>query len=132
MGGPGKEFFAAGKNWSIDAGGLNPENLAMIGQWRVEVTPTQPRKDDLFLHVIQVGGQAARTMDKTELIEAQGLCGARITSGRRAWEVTFSTSGELAGHLECTGAGRAIDTAFANAVQPQAGIMARADKPTGD
>jgi len=129
VGGPGKEFYAAGKNWSIDAGGLEPENLAMMGQWRVEVTPAHARKDDVFLHVIQVGDQTLTTMDVTELIEAEGVCGARIASGGRVWEVTFRTTGDLAGHIKRTGAGTVIDTPLASTVQPQAGIMARADSP---
>ena len=55
LGGPEKEFWAAGRNWNILAKGLKPENLAMMGQWRVEVSPGSPRRDDVFLHVIQVG-----------------------------------------------------------------------------
>ena len=47
-GGAGKEFWAAGQNWSIVSDGLKPENLAMMGQWRVEVTPGAPRKRDVF------------------------------------------------------------------------------------
>ena len=51
VGGPGKEVWAAGKNWPIQTTGLQPENLALMGKWRVEVTPGTARKDDVFLHV---------------------------------------------------------------------------------
>ncbi len=37
IGGPGKEFWAAGTNWSIRSDGLQPAALALMGQWRVEV-----------------------------------------------------------------------------------------------
>jgi len=124
VGGRGKEFYAAGKNWSIETGNLKPENLAMMGQWRVEVTPGAPRKEDLFLHVIQVGDQGLEAMDTTELIEAEGTCGVRILAGRQAWEVTFRTSGELAGEIKRTGTERTLNAALTTTVQPQAGIMA--------
>ena len=39
VGGPGKEFLAAGKNWAIDAPRLTSQQLDMIGRWRLEVTP---------------------------------------------------------------------------------------------
>ena len=34
----------------------------MMQQWRVEVTPGSPRRDDLFLHVIEVGDQKLAAM----------------------------------------------------------------------
>ena len=68
VGGPGKEFRAAGKNWDIVREGLSDENLALMGQWRVEVTPGSARQKDIFLHVIQVAGQDLEQMDEAELI----------------------------------------------------------------
>ncbi|MFH1923868.1 MAG: heparinase II/III family protein [Planctomycetota bacterium] len=124
VGGPGKEFWAAGENWSIVDRGLEPENLAMMGQWRVEVTPGAARADDVFLHVVQVGDQGLDTMDEVQLIQVEGTCGARLAVGDRTWEVTFSTSGEPAGHVKRTGGSPVIDADLTTAVAPQAGIMA--------
>jgi len=124
VGGPGKEFYAAGKNWSIVDRGLKPENRAMMGQWRVEVTPGEPRADDVFLHVVQVGDQRLEAMDRVELIQADGACGARLTIGRETWEVTFNTAGELGGHVKRTGPGAPIDRDLTTKVEPQSGIMA--------
>ena len=124
VGGPGKEFLAAGKNWSIVDRGLKPENLAMMGQWRVEVSPGEPRAEDLFLHVIQVGDQRLDTMDEVELIQADGTCGARLAVGDRTWEVTFHTTGELGGHVKRTGPGDPLDRDLTAEVEPQSGIMA--------
>jgi hypothetical protein len=127
VGGPGKEFWAAGKNWDIDTGNLKPEQLAMMGQWRVEVSPGAPRTEDVFLHVIQVGDQSLAAMDPAELIEADGSVGARVAAGDRVWEVTFRTQGDLGGHLKLTEAGRiGVDADLATSVQPQVGILARA------
>jgi heparin/heparan-sulfate lyase len=124
VGGPGKEFRAAGKNWSIVDRGLKPENRAMMGQWRVEVTPREPRTDDLFLHVIQVGDQQLEAMDEVALIATARTAGARLSVGERTWEVTFDTTGELGGHVRRTGGGATIDTELTVTIQPQSGIMA--------
>jgi hypothetical protein len=126
VGGAGKEFQAAGKNWSIDAGNLKPEQLAMMGQWRVEVTPTIARKQDVFLHVIQVGSQDLQSMSATSLMQSEGRCGVRLTVGKDVWEVTFSTAGELAGHIRRIGGEPSIDRDLTSEVQPQSGIMAQA------
>jgi len=121
VGGPGKEFWAAGKNWDIATDGLTAENLALMGQWRVEVTPNVARRTDLFLHVIQVGDQQLTPMDKTELVRESDVCGVRVDAGGRTWEVTFNVNGPLAGHIRRRGAD-AIDRPLATTVQSQSGI----------
>lgn len=125
VGGPGKEFWAAGKNWSIVSDGLGPENQALMGQWRLEVTPGAPRKYDVFLHVIQVGNLELEAMDETTLLETEGICGVRLTVGGQTWEVTFNTTGELGGYIKCSGSARNISTTLASSVQRQIGIQAR-------
>jgi heparin/heparan-sulfate lyase len=95
VGGPGKEFLAAGKNWEIVDRGLKPENKAMMGQWRVEISPGTARQEDFFLHVIQVGDQQLQKMDETELVEKGTWRGVRWASGKGTVAVTFDTIGEL-------------------------------------
>ena len=132
VGGPGKEFWAAGQNWDIVSGGLEPENLALMGQWRVEVTPGAPRKQDVFLHVIQVGNQKLDAMDETTLLEAEGRCGIRLGAGGRTWEVTFNSTGPLGGHIKSSAGPGSINAPLATTVQPQAGIEAKpADRVPG-
>jgi len=121
VGGPGKEFWAAGKNWEIVAEGLTEENLALMGQWRVEVTPTAPRKTDLFLHVIQVGDRTLEAMDGIELLQGSQSYGVRLNAVDRAWEILFRTTGPLGGHIRRSGA-EAIDRPLATTVQPQSDI----------
>ncbi|MGD8238161.1 MAG: heparinase II/III family protein [Armatimonadota bacterium] len=122
VGGPGKEFLAAGKNWDIVTDGLKPENLAMMGQWRVEVSPGAPRTEDVFLHVIQVGDQGLAAMDAAELIQGPGVAGVRLTIGDRTSEVTFNTRGDLGGHIKLSGP--ALDGDLTTEVTPQVGILA--------
>jgi heparin/heparan-sulfate lyase len=121
VGGPGKEFWAAGKNWEIVAKGLTEENLALMGRWRVEVTPAAPRKIDLFLHVIQVGDRTLEAMDEIELLQGPESYGVRVNAAGQVWEVRFSTTGPLGGHIRRTG-GEAMNQPLATTVQPQSGI----------
>jgi len=122
VGGPGKEFQAAGKNWDIVTKGLKPEELAMMGQWRVEVSPGAARKADVFLHVIQVGDQRLQQMDKAELLREEQRCGVRLNAGNQTWEVTFDTGGPLGGQIRRTGGPGTMDRPLTTAVQPQSGI----------
>ena len=124
VGGPGKEFWAAGENWTIKKGRLNAEHLAMMGQWRVEVTPSVAQEADVFLHVIQVGDQRMETMGETRLIQTDTRCGVRLADGDVIWEVTFDKEGDLGGHIGRAGGTRPIDVELTTAVQPQSGIMA--------
>lgn len=122
VGGPGKEFWAAGRNWDIDTGNLRPEHLAMMGQWRVEVSPGAPREQDVFLHVIQVGGQDLQQMGEAALV---GNHGVRVATAGGAWEITFDAKGPLGGHIKCEA--KNIDRRLADTVQPQVGILAEAN-----
>ena len=124
VGGPGKEFWAAGQNWDIEKGKLTDDQLAMMGQWRVEVSPGQPREDDLFLHVIQVGDQTMHAMDEVQLIRDDGSVGARISTAGEVCEVTFNTQGDLGGHIKLAGGPVQIDRALTEQVAPQVGILA--------
>ncbi len=125
VGGSGKEFWAAGKNWDILRTGLDEENLAMMGGWRVEVTPGKARKSDVFLHVIQVGDRNLQQMDDVELIESDGRCGVQVNTSLGRWQVIFDSRGSLGGHIKRTGTGRRIDRPLATGVQRQVGIAAR-------
>ncbi len=127
VGGPGKEFLAAGKNWNIVTRGLKAENLAMMGQWRVEVTPGEPRQEDVFLHVIQVGDQKLQAMDTAELLQTDKTAGVRLRCGKTTWEVAFNESGELRGHIRRTGDRPAVDRTLTTTIEPQRGIMARTE-----
>jgi len=122
VGGPGKEFWAAGKNWDIVTKGLTPENLAMMGQWRVEISPGAARKADVFLHVIQVGDQKLQHMDETELLQGPAQCGVRLSTSDCVWELMFNIDGALGGHIRRKGGAAAIDRPLTSQVQAQAGI----------
>ncbi|MBM4018903.1 MAG: hypothetical protein FJ288_11340 [Planctomycetes bacterium] len=124
VGGPGKEFWAAGRNWDLVPPGPRPEERALMGRWRLEVTPGTPRKEDFFLHVIQVGDRKSAAVDRAELIRDGNHRGVRLVTDGGTWEVTFAASGDLAGRVKRTGGAGPIDAPLAATVQPQSGIMA--------
>lgn len=117
IGGEGREFWASGRNWDIDRGNLTPEQLAMMGQWRVEVTPGAPRAADVFLHVIEVGAQDRESMTATETIREGDRVGVKLGD----WQVLFDTADPLGGRIRRTGQAP-LDEELARDVQPQSGI----------
>jgi heparin/heparan-sulfate lyase len=86
VGGPGKEFMVFGTNYINDFPATKEQ-----GAWRIEVSPRNRAREDLFLNVMQVkdiGGPAALP---SEAVDTGALTGAII----KDWIVLFSKSGEL-------------------------------------
>ena len=147
VGGPGREFEAAGRNWDIDTGDLTEEQLALMGRWRVEVSPGAERAEDVFLHVIEVGDAEGPEMiplqfsadapverlpgvAELELLQGDGTAGVRMLMDGVTWEVGFATTGETGGHIRRSGGEMPpLNRALADGVQPQAGITARPEGP---
>ena len=70
IGGPGKQFWSDGKNWPLPAelpSNCPPETWPLLGQWRVEVKPGAARKEDIFLHMLQVGDNNLKALPETTL-----------------------------------------------------------------
>jgi len=129
VGGPGNEFRTGDVNWDIYRGepgsenALTPENLRMMGQWRVEVSPPEAETTNVFLHVIEVGDKSLDRMVDTERVLAGDRVGVRLTANGRTYEATFATSGAMAGHIRITGEG-GMDRHLTREVTPQVGILA--------
>ena len=122
VGGPDHAFEASGKNWAIDARGLKPDQLAMMGQWRVEVSPAQARREDRFLHVLQVGAKDLAEPTPVRLITSGPNVGASVTTSSGVWDVLFATDGDLRGHIRHRDTTRNIDRELTTHVTPQTGI----------
>jgi heparin/heparan-sulfate lyase len=121
VGGPGTAYWAAGRNWEIVADDLKPEQLALIGQWRLEVSPGDARSEDSFLHVFQVGSQELAAMAPVRLLREGSRVGVEVSVGPRVWTVEFETQGDLGGRIRAGGETVPIDTPLATAVQTSAG-----------
>ncbi|MBI3945411.1 MAG: heparinase II/III family protein [Armatimonadetes bacterium] len=117
VGGPGREFWADGRNWPIPAdspylGAINtdhpdhvPEN---IGRWRVEVKPGAARTEDCFLHLIQVSDQTVQTMVESRVSEAGGQIEVAFTAGVRAYTIRLNKAGDIGGHIRIEEGGRTV------------------------
>ena len=124
VGGPGKEFYACGRNWE-----LVPEveekwkEKGLLGNWRMEMSPGTPQTDDVFLHLIQVGDKSVTAMIPAELIEEDGVVGVRFRFGEKSATIIFATRGEAAGHIKITSGEQVlVDNDLTRQVTPQAGL----------
>ena len=127
VGGPGKEFWANGKNWELAPEtaefASNRYNGALFGNWRIEVSPGTASREDIFVHVIQTGDTSLARMDAASLVEEDGMIGARIITPDNIVKVTFATDGEPAGHVAISsGVNLFVDRDLATTVQPQSGL----------
>jgi len=126
IGGPGKEFWVNGVNYHM--GGHERKGASVLldlqphlisgeaGRWRIEVSPTEPAEDDLFLTVIQVGikSQGPRPTP-ARAIKPAGL-EIDLGSGRKA-TVTFKKG--VGGHIRIERAGATLlEEALAERVLP--------------
>lgn len=123
MGGPGKQFWSDGNNWPLYNG--NDEKFPLYGQWRVEVKPSTPVKDDLFLHVIQVGDRADNitSIPSAKKIEEGDRKGVQFKYNEKEYKILFNTSGTDGGKITVITNGRlSIDEEFTDSIKPQSGL----------
>jgi len=93
VGGPGKEFWVAGKNYPVSAN-------AEAGAWRIEVAPPSAREIDFFLHVLYAADEGASPPDEVRLL-TEGLkpgevaCGIEV--GGKRYVAMFQTQDQPGG-----------------------------------
>lgn len=148
VGGPGREWWANGRNWEIfpkwtaavrarcEKNGRGP----YWGEWRVETHPGAARRDDRFLHVLTAAstdvpaGVAARQV-RTGTQDGVSLSFERVVAHgmREQVEMTllFNRVGDVGGEVRVvlTGAdGRAVKSGtrpLATSVTPQSGVLVK-------
>jgi heparin/heparan-sulfate lyase len=108
VGGPGRQFWSDGRNWPLPKGWRVSDDHPLLGQWRVEVTPRQASREDLFLHLIEAGDAGLERMADSELVRRSGRVGLRFRNGDASCEVLFATEGEVSGHITLMRAGRRV------------------------
>ncbi|MBN1674636.1 MAG: heparinase II/III family protein [Kiritimatiellae bacterium] len=116
-GGPGKEFWVGGKNHPFPK-----KNAYELGAWRLEVSPAQSAKTDLFLHVLYVCDHAVDKMPEVALEESSEAVRLNVTDVAGAFAIAFAKTGPAGGHItmRSTGAGRTVlDGDLTQSVQPQ-------------
>ena len=115
VGGPGHEFLADGVNYPIDAGPsqerlrnafplprpVYAEVPELMGRWRVEVRPGAARREDVFLHLLEVGGAAETTPAAVRRVgDAVELS---FESGAKTVTILFATRGAVAADIRIVG-----------------------------
>lgn len=104
IGGPGKECWVEGRNWpSQEKDEWPPE----AGSWRVEVSPAATAADELFLHVIQVGGDEIATPGAVEMARTGDAVDLRVRAQGREYAISFHP-GQVTCHLRVEEAGRVL------------------------
>jgi hypothetical protein len=69
--------------WGEDFDRLLPSNSRAVvpAAWRVEVSPAQPSKEDLFLHVLEIRDASDTSSRRVELLDGSELVGALVEGG---------------------------------------------------
>jgi heparin/heparan-sulfate lyase len=118
IGGPGKEFWADGRNYPIAVNSPhlkshpvadNPNGVSeSMGRWRVEVKPGVPRIDDVFLHLIQASDQTVAKMVESRVSENGQQIELTFTAGARTYTIGLNQTGEIGGHIRIEEDAKAI------------------------
>jgi len=123
VGGPGKEFWADGRNWPKWRPGARWEDPEehLFGRWRMEISPPQGSRRDLFLHLIQVGDrQELASMAPSELVDEPDGAGVEFDAQGATVRVVFNRRDEVGGHIRVEQDGEAlVDRPLAQRVMPQ-------------
>ena len=96
IGGPGKQFWSDGMNWPLpaDKGANVPdEDWPYLGQWRMEVKPGTAAKNDVFMHIIQVGDEGLSALPATTTFDTSTQAGVEFTYNGKSWRVAFDKTG---------------------------------------
>ena len=78
--------------WGEDFDRILPSNRKNVvpGAWRIEVSPSEPAEEDLFLHVLEIGDKGTTGKNSVELLDGASLKGAACERGPL---VLFSATG---------------------------------------
>ena len=96
IGGDGYEAWWNGKNRTGDDKKKLIDRLD-AGRWRVEVSPSEARKFDNFLHVIHICDTETDKMPPVQRIDSKGRKMVGVSAGR--WVVMFGRLGEVEGEI---------------------------------
>jgi heparin/heparan-sulfate lyase len=88
VGGPGKEYWVFGQNYTND---VDPQRLERssieTAAWRIEVSPKAAKAEDLFLNVMQVTDRRAPSRRPVRRLDAGDRVGCLIEGPESSWVV---------------------------------------------
>ncbi len=124
VGGPGKEFFASGRNWPV----VDPETpdwdkqFQVTGKWRLEVSDPEVKTANRFLTVLEAALPDRAQAFDAELFRTDRTDGVRFTDrGGTRWELEFNRTGEIGCRIVQTAPdGKVVfNNALPNQVEPK-------------
>jgi hypothetical protein len=129
IGGPGKQFWSGDRNWPLPVTNrernFNQSEIGeLLGQWRMEITPENNNKEDVFLHLIQVGDQSLAAMTESRLIKSGDMTGLSFNYRQREYEVIFNTKDKTGGRISVKQNGTIlINENFSIQIKSQKGLF---------
>ena len=95
IGGPGKEYWVFGENFTNDQEPRTLERGSMeLGNWRVQLSPKKAAAEDLFLNVMQVTDADNNRPLPVEHIDAGPWVGCHLDGSKYGWLVLFRRDGK--------------------------------------
>ena len=123
IGGPGKQFWNDGQNWSLPEGYQIPNDHELAGQWRVEVSPSVEKTQDYFLHLIEVRDKnSSAPATQAALIFDDSRVGLELSDDGMTATLSFSRGEEANGRITMQKDGRSIDRPLSTVIQEQKSI----------
>lgn len=126
IGGPGKEFWASGRNWELEPKYVEERARQRkapdyFGAWRISVSPDAQRKEDFFLHLIEVGKRSElNEMTPSKLLDEGPLTGVEFQAGDTTWQTLFVKDGLNGGKIRAIKGGRTVfEKEFSKEIMPQ-------------
>ncbi len=90
VGGPGKEYWVFGTNYTNDVSADRVERQSIeLANWRIEVSPKAAAEEDLFLNVMQVSDQQRPERWPARRMETPQHLGCLIEGPDASWLVLF-------------------------------------------
>ena len=88
VGGPGKEYWVFGQNFTNDVDPKRLERSSIeAGVWRIELSPKASAAEDLFLNVMQVTDRQAPSRWPVQRLDAGDRVGCIIQGSEASWVV---------------------------------------------
>ena len=101
VGGPGKEFWASGRNWPLEPDGASGKPYKLAGQWRLEFTHAVPTTEVRFLTLLQATDTGTAEMAKAIFVQNDNTDDLTVTDKNgRIWVLRFSRAGQVLLHLK--------------------------------
>ncbi len=96
VGGPGREFWASGRNWELDGGENWDKQYRTTGKWRLEVSDPAAKTDARFLHFLQASEPESTARVEPEYFRDGNQDGVCFTDRKgQKWEIRFNRAGDV-------------------------------------